>query len=238
MLLMSCSSPPSANNIIDKAIKAHGGERFQYSKISFNFRGTPYSVKRNGGQYRYERMISDSLGTAKDLLTNSGFKRIRNDSLVSLSAKDSTGYANGLNSVIYFTLLPYKLNDGAVNKELLGESTIKGEPYYKIEVTFDEEGGGTDSQDRFMYWIHQGDYTMDYFAYRYHVNEQGTRFREAKNIRTIKGIRFADYNNFGSEDMENPLRKYDTYFNADTLNKVSEVNIDSIEVELLTKDER
>jgi hypothetical protein len=130
-------------------------------------------------------------------------------------------------------MLPYGLNDTAVNKKLLGQTTIKGEPYYEVKVTFDQQDGGTDYEDEYMYWIHRDTYTMDYLAYRFHVDEGGTRFREAKNIRTIKGIRFADYNNFGSPEMQHPLEEYDTYFKADTLSKISEINLNNIKVEIL-----
>ena len=55
-----------------------------------------------------------------DILNNSGFKRLIDGDEVELSAKDSAAYANSVNSVHYFALLPYNLKDDAVlahNKE-------------------------------------------------------------------------------------------------------------------------
>jgi len=234
LMIISCSSPPDVTNIIDKAIEAHGGDRYANSKISFDFRGTDYRATHDDGTFRYVREIeTDSLGMVTDSLWNGGFTRMHDGQKIALAAEDSTTYANSLNSVVYFVLLPYKLNDAAVNKNLLAETNINEEPYYKIEVTFDKQSGGTDYQDRYIYWIHRKNYTMDYLAYRFHVDDGGTRFREAYNVRTINGLRFADYNNFGGPDMERPLEDYESYFKADTLNKVSEINLDSISVELL-----
>ena len=181
----------------------------------------------------FTRMFPDSLGGITDSLTNKGFTRTVSGQPVELTADEDSMYSNSVNSVIYFALLPYKLNDAAVNKTYLGQTSINGEPYHEIEVTFDQEGGGTDYQDRYIYWIHRDDYTMDYLAYRFHVDDGGTRFRQATNERVINGIRFADYNNFGSPEMQHPLEEYDTYFESDTLSKVSEVNLENIEVELL-----
>ncbi|WP_148899108.1 DUF6503 family protein [Fodinibius salinus] len=234
-LFSYCSKPHDGQSIINKAIETHGGDAYSHSVISFDFRGTQYTVKQNGNSFTYRRTISDSTGTFTDRLTNDGFRRTANDTLVALSKEDSTAYANGLNSVVYFALLPYKLNDAAVNKKLLGHTKIREEPYYEIEVTFDQQGGGTDYQDRYIYWIHQTEYTMDYLAYRFHTGDGGTRFREAYNVRNVEGILFADYHNYGGPDMERPLENYETYFQADTLNKVSEVNLDSVTVDILDR---
>lgn len=234
MLFAACSSQPDAETIIRKAIQAHGGEKFEHSKITFNFRGTIYTVKRRGGIYKYTRTFTDSTGaTITGTLSNEGFSRTVDGRPVELPKEKQLNYLNSLNSVVYFALLPYKLDDPAVNLKYLGEATIKGEPYYEIKVTFDKQGGGKSHNDIFVYWIHQDTYTMDYLAYRYHVGEGGTRFRVAYNIRTIKGIRFADYHNYGSKEMQTPLQTYDTLFQQGKLPKVSDVDITDIEVKLL-----
>lgn len=236
ILISACSIQPDAQTIINKAIEEHGGEAYENSHIAFTFRGTRYTAVHQGDEFVFTRTMDDSSGVIVDRLSNEGLTRILNDTTVDLSVQDSTAYANSLNSVIYFALLPFQLNDAAVNKELLGESTISGEPYYEIKVTFDQQGG-TDYEDEYVYWIHRGDYTMDYLAYRFHVDGGGTRFREAYNMRTVNDIRFTDYNNYGSPEMEHHLEEYEAYFNADTLNKVSEINLEDIEVELLNKKE-
>lgn len=74
-------------------------------------------------------------------------------------------------------------------KEYVGEVTIKGEPYHKIMVTFQQVGGGKDHDNKFYYWFHKENHTLDYLAY----SKFGNRFRAAYNIRIVNGIRFADY---------------------------------------------
>lgn len=234
ILLAACSDDPDAGEIIDRAIEKHGGERYEQSRISFTFRDIDYMAERRGGDFVYQRtMNTDTAGQVTDRLTNGGLVRTVNGQEVGLTADEDSMYTNSVNSVIYFALLPYKLNDPAVNKKLLGQTTIKGQPYYEIEVTFDQEGGGDDYQDRYIYWIHRQDYTMDYLAYRFQVDGGGTRFREAENVRRVNGIRFADYNNFGSAEMERPLDKYEVYFTQDSLQKVSDIDLENIRVELL-----
>ena len=51
-------------------------------------------------------------------------------------------------------------------KEEVGEDEVEGETYYEVKVTFREEGGGTDFEDEFLYWIHKENFTVDYLAYR------------------------------------------------------------------------
>ncbi|MEL7534879.1 MAG: DUF6503 family protein, partial [Bacteroidota bacterium] len=108
-------------------------------------------------------------------------------------------YSNSVNSVLYFIRLPYGLNDPAVNKKYLGEESIKGKKYHKIEVTFEQEGGGKDYDDVFVYWLDQQSHYLDYLAYSYETDGGGLRFRKAFNARTIGGIRFQDYVNYKAE---------------------------------------
>ncbi|GAB3832132.1 hypothetical protein GCM10028895_49420 [Pontibacter rugosus] len=133
-----------------------------------------------------------------------------------------------MNSVIYFALLPYGLNDAAVNKAYLGKTSIKGQPYHKIKVTFDLEGGGSDHEDEYIYWIHPAKYTMDYLAYSFQVNEGGLRFREAHNRRNMKGVLFADYVNYEAASDTVTLEKMDVAFENGGLRKLSDINLKNI----------
>lgn len=81
--------------------------------------------------------------------------------------------------MIYLALLPYGLNDPSVNKTFIREFSIRDKPYYLIKITFDLRGGGDDHEDVFFYWINKDQFTVDYFAYSYHADEGGVRFREA-----------------------------------------------------------
>lgn len=219
-----------AQGIIDQAIDVHGGDQLENTHISFDFRKRHFEVDIHQGEYQYESFFEDSLGSVHDVLNNQRFTREVNGEKIDLSAEDSIAYKNSLNSVVYFALLPYFLNDPAVNKKLLGETMIKGEPYDEIQVTFDQEGGGTDHEDVYIYWIHQEDKTMDYLAYSFHVNEGGTRFREAYNVRKIEGIRFADYINYESTVEAFALEDYETLFEEGKVEELSRIDLENVEV--------
>lgn len=237
LLLTSCEVNREAEEIIDRAITAHGGEQYNRARISFDFRERHYEIILDQGRFMYESVWTDSAGNAyHDILDNEGFVRKVNDEEVELSEEDQQKYTNSLNSVVYFALLPKFLNDPAVNKKLIGEAKVKGKPYYKIKVTFDKKGGGSDHEDVFVYWIHQEAYTMDYLAYEFHVNEGGTRFREAYNVRGVNGIRFADYINYESTVEDFKLKDYDQLYEEDKVKELSRIELRNIKVEDLIPD--
>ncbi|MDO6390217.1 hypothetical protein Q4E40_08780 [Pontibacter sp. BT731] len=234
--ITSCQTEkqPDAQQIVDQAIEAHGGERFLKSAVSFQFRDRQYRALRDGGAFVYSRTLTDSTGQqVRDVWRNSGFTRTVNDVEVELPEEKQKAYTASVNSVIYFALLPYALNDEAVRKEYLGEATIKGEPYHKVRVTFAQEGGGEGYKDVYVYWFHQQRHTMNYLAYSFQENDGGTRFREAFNPRTIGGILFQDYNNYTLKNETIPLEAYDQAFEAGKMEKVSEVVLEDIEVKEL-----
>ena len=228
LILTACNTQPDAQQIINRSIEVHGGEHLQQSHLSFDFRKKHFELDFENGRFRYESFLDDSIGQVHDVLTNEGFSREVNGQTLDLSEEDNTKFMNTLNSVAYFALLPYYLNDPAVNKQLMGTTTIQEEPYYEIKVTFDQEGGGTDYEDEFVYWIHQDNYTMDFLAYSFHVNEGGTRFREAYNVREIGGIRFADYVNYESTVEDFALEDYEQLFQEGKVKELSRIELENV----------
>jgi hypothetical protein len=233
VLLAQCSEKKEARYIVDRCIEVHGGERYDHARISFDFRGRHYELKRQGGLYTYTRSFSDSLGTYVDVLSNTGFQRFLNDSLVSLSDEWKGRYTSSINSVAYFALLPKPLNDPAAQKVLIGEELLSGDHYYKIKVTFAEEGGGADHDDVFMYWIHQETFTMDYFAYAYTSEGGGMRFREAVNARMVNGIRVSDYKNYRPKTDSVPIDQMGALFSEGALELFSEIINENVSVEIM-----
>lgn len=233
LFLSACNFGPDAQSVIDKAIAVHGGENYDNASIQFSFRDRHYTVIRADGKYKYSRMYNDSSRVILDEMDNNSFERRVNGELVEVLEKDQARYSSSINSVIYFALLPYALNDPAVIKKYLGETIVDGEPYYEVQVTFKQEGGGEDFEDVFVYWIHQKKYTLDYLAYEFHVDGGGTRFRKAVNGREVNGIRFADYINYEGVSKEIPLQQYDELYQEGKLEKLSEINLKNIKVRQL-----
>ena len=245
LILTSCkdqktSDLVNAQDVVDKAINVIGGEQFKSSEIEFDFRDKHYKAIRGKWKFQYERIWNDSLRSINDVLSNSGFQRFINDTLASIPDSMAVKYTSSVNAVHYFSVLPFGLNDKAVNKTYLETVEIKGKSYYKIKVTFDKEGGGEDYDDIFVYWINTKTFEVDYLSYSYMEdnNDVGLRFREAYNRRTINGLTFSDYNNFKSEDPNATVYNLDSLFVANTLTLLSKIDLENIKVNLLPKPDR
>lgn len=230
-ILSGCGSKNDgpAQEVVDRAIETHGGRAYDHAHFRFRFRDRIYSWYRDGRRYEYRRIFTDTTGqTITDILNNQGFTRLVEGQPVELPEERSNAFTNSVNSVIYFAVLPYRLNDEAVRKEYLGETMIKGEPYHKVKVTFAQEGGGEDFEDEYIYWFHRDDYTMDYLAYSYHTEGGGMRFREAYNPRRIGGIRWQDYINYKPATSDAQLEELDELYEQGQLEEISRIELEDI----------
>jgi len=231
---LSCSPEiPTAQEVIDEALRFSKVERLKNAEASFTFRGTEYEYQLRNGNFRYTRSKKDTLGnTLRDVLINSGFNRFVNDSLIIVPEKKKAAYEASVNSVIYFAFLPLSLNDGAVIKAYVGLVEVNEKNYHKIKVTFKEEGGGEDFDDVFFYWFDGEDYSLDYLAYSYAENDgTGMRFREAYNQRKINGVIMQDYRNFKPKEKEAmKLEEMDKAFQEGELELLSVIELEDIQI--------
>jgi hypothetical protein len=231
LLIISCKPSKkdfTAQYIIDKSIINSGADKVSTSEITFKFRDKKYSAKRYNGRFALTRNF-DSI---RDVLSNSGFQRFVNEIEIKVTDLMGSRYTNSVNSVHYFSVLPYGLNDKAVDKKCLPSSTIKGKDYYKIEITFSENGGGEDFEDVFIYWIGKEDFMIDYLAYSYHTNGGGKRFRALKEQSTKNGIRFVNYDNYKPINKSISLTDLDKAFKANQLQKISEIILEDVKVDV------
>ena len=232
-LLLGCSSWSKEQKIIDRAIEAHGGKLYEKSRVSFDFRDRHYRILKTPSRFEYSREFTDSTGLVLDILNNDGFVRTVNGKEVSVTEERKQAYSNSLNSVAYFAFLPYGLNDPAARKQWKGETELEGSSYDVIEVTFDEEGGGEDFEDEFLYWFNQENGRMDYLAYTYHTEGGGVRFRKAFNSRLVDGIRVQDYENYMPADKATPLEEMEALYKSGQLELLSEILLENVEVETI-----
>lgn len=234
-LCFSCTETksPTAQEIVDKAIETVGGDVIADASVHFKFRDYYYKATRSNGNRTLERCTDAECQVQQDVLQGDGeFVRFRESAPITLSDSLKQLYGNSVNSVHYFSVLPYGLNDAAVTKTLVDEAVVKGQAYYRILVKFAEEGGGEDFEDEYMYWIHKEKYTVDYLAYNYRVNEGGTRFREAYNERIVNGIRFVDYNNYKANEKFPPLVTLDSLYENKALQLLSKIELEQVTVSL------
>lgn len=240
LTLTACRKQPetlTAQQIVDKAREAAGSPLLERSRVAFDFRGMHYASERRPGYYQYTREQRDSVGNViMDQIGTVGYRRTLNDSLVQVPDTMAVKYGNSVNSVHYFAYLPYNLNDAAVNKKMLGEIKIKGVDYYKIQVSFDQQGGGDDFQDVFLYWFRKDNFQIDYLAYLYHTEGGGIRFREAFNRRFISGVQFLDYYNLKPKEPDYKkvdFEKVDSLYEAGQMEVLSEILTENVKVEIL-----
>ncbi|PZX61063.1 hypothetical protein LV84_00051 [Algoriphagus ratkowskyi] len=233
-LFASCDSRTEAEKIVDRAIAAHGGDKYENSKIEFDFRNIHYTIFKTENNFEYIREFSDSTGNVVDMLNNEGFVRTVNGAKIDTLSEEWIGkYSRSVNSVAYFAFLPFGLNDASVFKSSMGETEINGEKYDLIRVTFAEEGGGDDFDDVFLYWIGKEDSMIDFIAYSYHTDGGGVRMREVSMVNEVGGIRFQNYLNLKPADETMPVEKMQELYEAGELSLLSEINLENIKVESL-----
>ncbi|NBC01809.1 MAG: hypothetical protein GVY15_13235 [Bacteroidetes bacterium] len=235
LLLTACTTgPPDAEALIDDAIAAHGMQALDDAAVSFTFRDEAFTVARDGGTFAYTRSFEDDTGRrVVDTLSNDGLARTVDGEPVDIPEDEHGAALTAVNSVVYFALLPYFLQDPAVEARYLGADTVRAAPYHQVEVTFAAEDGGPDYEDRFVYWFHAEARTMDYLAYYFHTEDGGSRLRIAENPRTVAGIRFQDYGNYEAPHLtEDTIERYGHYVGTDSLQRISDVALHDIAVEL------
>ena len=233
---ISCDSRTEAEKIVDAAIDAYGGALYEETAITFDFRGTQYSIFKSPTAFEYSREFSDSTGQVVDVLNNAGFTRKVNGVLIDTLTEERIGaFSRSVNSVAYFAFLPYGLNDAAAIKTYLGKTTIKGKEYHQVKVTFQAEGGGDHFEDEFLYWFGVDDSRMDYMAYSYHTDGGGVRMRDVRATREAGSIRFQDYNNLKATRKETPLDSMQVLYETGALVKLSEINLENIKTSPLSK---
>lgn len=191
----------TAESIIQTAIERNGLAGFDSTAISFRFRDKRYRYQRLNGQFAYERWWVDSLSGARvrDVLTNDGLIRYVDGQIAEITDKKRQAYANSVNSVIYFSFMPWALADPSVNAEYTGVDTIRGEPLLHLTIGFQHGDDHNHEPDDYEYWFEPDSYEIRYLAYA-HPSGRAPRFREAYNSREVAGFRVRDYRNYTTHD--------------------------------------
>lgn len=222
----------SVEDIVDSVYRKNGSGLIDQFNISFDFREFQYARMRSDSGLMKSRKFTNKKGEAiVDTWQGDSLVRTVDGKVIELLEKDQNAYKNSINSVFYFAFLPKALKDPAVNLVLVDEVEIAEKMYYKIKVTFNEEGGGEDFHDIFLYWIGVEDYAMDYMAYQYFTLEGGIRFRAVDQTQEVNGILFKDYLNYApKENLMNDYMSVDKVFSNDGMKLVSEIRLENIEV--------
>ena len=244
LILAACQRPAPQGDaealaLIDRARTHHGSALLDRAEMRFSFRGTPYTIRRDDGRFRYSRTTTDSLGrTVEEVVDNDGTHRFVDGVEVPLDAAEAGTVGESINSVVYFATLPRALADAAVRARLLTPDRVAGEDYDRVEVTFAEEGGGADAQDRYVYWLRDNG-EIGYYAYSYVETPgdtaraaTGTRFRVPLQTRRVGGVLVQDWRNLSADSLIQIERFGDVYDARQTF-EVSQVILDDVVVEVM-----
>ena len=242
-LILACAIPGcesqggfDVQRVIDRSIEAHGLDVLNDQQVAFRFREHYYTITRSPEGNRYTRLLKrDSLEVYDVMATDGTFQRMVNGQAVPVADSLAHKYTESINSVAYFFQLPLLLNDPAVIKEPLGIERINNKEYYKLKVSFKQEGGGTDYEDEFRYWIGKEDHMMDYLAYSYQTNGGGIRFRQAVNRRNMNGLTVQDYINYKPGNKHLPLDQLPSLFEKGKLVEVSRIEKTTIRIGALER---
>ncbi|QSS97188.1 DUF6503 family protein [Psychroflexus sp. ALD_RP9] len=228
ILLISCqnsqnSKSVSAKEIVNQAIEFSGTSAVDNSVIEFDFRNLHYRSEATCNGMKLSRKNGDTI----DVFYSGKFKRFIDSIPVEVNDSLENIYSESINSVHYFVQLPYRLKDQAVNLRRLPNQSFNNQNYYVVEVNFDQENGGQDFNDTYLYWFNKSDYSLDYLAYEFHVNGGGYRFRVAKNRQFINGTQFIDYDNYKPKSEQVELEDLLQLFHNKKLELVSEIKTEN-----------
>ena len=219
-----------AKTWIEKANIAHGTAILDQSSLRFTFREYTYGLTQKKYTKSYSRTKLTTEGLLTDTLHNGrDFKRWINQKPVEVNDSLQKLYSESINSVLYFIQLPRVMKDAAVQARYLGEENLLGEPYVRLQVTFQQEGGGVDYQDEYRYWIHQKNHLIDFLAYRFYSGKGGTRFRKVSHRERVNGMIFQDYENFSPPTPFPPLDSIALLYTKGKLKKVSDIQQEAIQ---------
>lgn len=231
---LSCTTKKDLTNpqvIIDESIAFHGISQLDNAEFNLRFRNTDYTYLNKKGLYQYTRLQTDSTGAqVYDILNNDGLIRQVDHQEVEITDERRAAYSRSVNSVIYFFRLPFGLNDPSVIKKFNGEKDIKGKTYLEVKVSFQQEGGGEDFDDVFLYWFDKEDFSMDYLAYLYHTDGGGMRFRKAINPREVNGSIIQDYVNYKPKNEDIEISSIRELYNLDRLIELSRIINEQVEI--------
>lgn len=189
-------------DIVDRAIAHHGGELYSNSEIELQMCSksgcSDLRTRVEGGLFDLE--------AAADMRGDRRRVRITNDSVEwdeagarqTFDADRAQGLRDWVMARVYFTFLPFRLNDESVYKQDLGLESWDGRELHKVKVTF-TPGSSTHAQDEYLYWFDPESARLEQFAYSYATDGGGLRFRRLVRHRRIGGILFFGQENFGTE---------------------------------------
>jgi hypothetical protein len=244
----SCGSPRTIGRVPDtapsvdiaawaigKMTARHGGELYFGSDITFEARERRYrAVFDSSGAYRYERRARIAGQEMVDVLDAAGFRREVDGGRISMSPSDREEAAYSLGQVLFFATFPHHLRYPAIATEFLGLDTLEGRSYYRVGVVFLQTTSGYAPEDRYVCWIHDGEYTLDYLAYSFERHGGGARFFKALTRQEAGGLLFSAYQAYLPPEDSRDLAAFGQFYRQNRLQTAARVEHNNLMVKRYT----
>lgn len=190
-------------------------------------------IRQDGGLYEYEVEAEVSGERARRArISNATVEETLDGVSQEIDADRARGVRDWVMQRVYFTFLPYRLNDPDVWKTDLGLEEWEERDLHKVKVSF-TPGSSEDSQDEYLFWFDPANGRLELFAYSYERNGGGLRFRKLFNYRRVGGILFFDQENWGAEGGDLAVDDLSQEFVQSRMRHVSTVTLSDIRVEPL-----
>ncbi|MCP3958495.1 MAG: hypothetical protein GY719_11635 [bacterium] len=228
----ACASAPTDRlDIVDRAIAHHGGGFYDSSEAELDVcskSGCFHVLARRKLGHFYYAVSGTSRGARLEVVSTSETVTARRDGEeLTLDTAGEQRYRDWAMARVYFSFLPYRLNDPGVYKQDLGVVDWDGRKLHKVKVTF-EPGASTDAVDEYVYWFDPDSARLELFAYSYDDDGGGLRFRRATNHRRVGGVMFFDQENLGVDGPGLSVDQVDPAFVRDEMRHVSTVTLKDI----------
>ena len=220
-------------DIVDRALEFHRADIQAKSTILLEMcskSGCSELVQRlDGGLFDLSAEGPVRDGSRHVRITNDSVEWAENGAAQAVEADREQVLRDWVMARVYFTFLPFRLNDPSVWKEDLGIESWEGRRLHKVKVTFTPDSS-THAQDEYLYWFDPSTGRLEQFAYSYATDGGGLRFRKAFNHRRIGGVLFFDQQNYGTEGPDLSVDLVDERFVRERMRHVSTIELRGVQV--------
>ena len=189
--LFSCeqntkSDTLSARALLDSAIVAHGGQKFEGATIEFGLNNYDFALKRDG--YNYDYMMYQERDSAMHTVKtfNGGITYHIDDSLVDPGARQITLIRERVNNVAYDFYIPLSFTGNDVVLTYLGQENMRLKPYHKLKVTYKQIEGAEPDERAYVLWMDADTYEIDFIAKQNETTSGRKQFMA--DIKPARGI--------------------------------------------------
>lgn len=196
--LFSCeqntkSDTLSARALLDSAIVAHGGQKFEGATIEFGLNNYDFALKRDG--YNYDYMMYQERDSAMHTVKtfNGGITYHIDDSLVDPGARQITLIRERVNNVAYDFYIPLSFTGNDVVLTYLGQENMRLKPYHKLKVTYKQIEGAEPDERAYVLWMDADTYEIDFIAKQNETTSGRKQFMAAAYKRRVEGLLFSDF---------------------------------------------